>query len=199
MFKLDSKDSITKAIASIGRAGVRLIAAIQTAAVQVIGHAVQHGDVTLANALLDATPKHQRAALVAFLEMYGPFAYMKQDKNLAFYRENVKLTAGTTAGKLGDGSISITQEYVDALPRWESLVKPAEPRSVYDVQEEADRFITRMRKLASVSTNSMKHRKLLDDLTAAYNKYVAAQALGDAAENATGENVTFQPLTAVSK
>lgn len=188
MFKLDTKDSITRSIAAIGRAGVRLIAAIQVAAVQVIAHCLKHGDTSLANALLDATPKHQRASLVAFLEAFGPFAYSKVDKRLNHYKDNA--ACKDFIGK------DITQEYADKLPRWESMVKPAEPKSCYDVQDEADRFITRMRKLAAVSTNDVKHKALLDDLTAAYNKYVARLALGDAADNATGENVHFQPLAA---
>lgn len=186
MFKLETKDSITKQIASIGRAGVRLIAAIQIAAVQVIAHAVKHGDISLANGLVDATPKHQRASLVAFLEAFGPFAYLKADKKLAFYAKNSKLSEA----KIAQGG-DLTQDYVDALPRWESMVKPPEPRSQYDVQEEADRFITRMRKLAADSTLTLKHKDLLNDLTAAYNKYVARQALGEAADTAVGENVSL--------
>jgi hypothetical protein len=181
MFKLDSKDSITKSIASIGRAGVRLIAAIQVAAVQVIAHATKHGDVSLANALIDATPKHQRASLVAFLETYGPFAYMKVDKKLAFFK-NAKVEQGK----------DLTQEYVDSLPRWETMVKPPEPKSVYNAGEEFDRLITRMRKLASTTGVEVKDKALIDEMAAAYNRYQAKLVLGDAADNATGENVQFQ-------
>lgn len=166
MFKLSSKDSIIKQIASIGKAGVRLIAAIQVAATQVVAHTLKHGDITVANQLLDAVPKHLRASLVAFLEAYGPYAYMKADKQFAYFKANK--ACKDFIGK------DITQEYVDALPRWESMVKPAEPRSVYDVSEEFDRLITRLRKTAAVSTNTMKHKPLLDKMTAAYNQYVAA-------------------------
>lgn len=187
MFKLEEKDAVTKQIASIGRAGARLIAAIQTAAVQVIGHAVKFGDVSLANALIDSTPKHQRASLIAFLEAFGPFAYRKADKDVAFYDKNKTLKEA----KIARGE-DLTQEYVDKLPRWESMVKPQEPRSVYDVSVEADRFLTRMRKLSQDAQMTVKHKQLLDDLTAAYNKYSARLVLGEAADTAVGENVQFQ-------
>jgi len=188
MFKLETKDSITKQIAGIGRAGVRLIAAIQTAAVQVIAHTVRHGDISLANALIDAVPKHQKASLVAFLEAYGPFAYVKVDKKLAYFAGNKALAA--------DGAVTpdklLSQEYVDALPRWETMVKPPEPKSVYDAGEEFERLITRMRKLAVSGTVTVKHKPLLDDMAAAYNRYMAKQAIGEATDNAVGENVQFE-------
>lgn len=190
MFKLETKEVLKASIANIGRTGARLIRAIQSTGVQVIAHACKHGDVSLANALLDATPKHQRASLVAFLEVYGPFAYLKADKQLAYFKGNAHCKAFIG----GD----VTQEYVDKLPHWDSMVKPAEPKSVYDALEEVDKLCTRLRKLAVDGKSTVKNPELLDEVVATYNRFVAKQALGDAAENATGENVHFDPLKAVA-
>lgn len=170
MFKLESKESIAKQIGSVGRAGMRLIAAIQTVATQVIAHAVKHGDITLANSLLDATSKHQRATLVAFLETYGPFQYVKSDKAFKHHKH------GASAPHMGG---DLPQEYVDALPKWDSMVKAPEPKSVFDVSEECDKFITRMRKVAADADNTVKNQQLLEQLMATYNRYQAAQYLDE--------------------
>jgi hypothetical protein len=191
MFVMQAPESIKKQIATIGRTGVRLILAIQSAAIQCIAHTVKHGDITLANQLIAATPKHQRASLIAFFEVYGPFAYMKADKQLAYFKGNKALK--DVMGK------DLSEEYVDALPKWDSMVKPPEPKSVYDVQEECDKFLTRIRKLAADSTLEVRNKTLLNEMLATYNKFVAKQALGDAAENATGENVHIAPPVAVNQ
>ena len=73
MFKLLDTESIKKQIIGIGRAGARLVAAIQTAGLQVVAHAVKHGDITLAQNLVTSVPGKFRASLVAWLESYGPF------------------------------------------------------------------------------------------------------------------------------
>lgn len=189
MFKLENADSIKKQIAGIGRAGVRLIAAIQVAGVQVIAHAVKHGDITLAQSLSDSVPKHHKASLVAFLEAYGPFKFNRESKKLEFYRDNRNLKDANI--KVPEGDLSA--EYVEALPKWESMVKPSEPRSMYDMEQEASKFLERMRKLGASGGVELRNKQLLTELLATYNRFVAKQALGDAAENATGESVHFAP------
>lgn len=168
MFKIEAVESIKKQIANIGRSGVRLVAAVQVAAVQVIAHAVSHGDITLAQSLVESVPKHFKATLVAFLENYGPFKWDKDSKKLTFYRDNEQLRAASI--RVPEGTL--TQEYVDALPRWEGQIKASEPKSVYDVQEEASKFIDRMRKLASKGAD-VRNKALLQQLQAVYNRYVA--------------------------
>jgi hypothetical protein len=174
MFKLETADSIKKQIVGIGRAGVRLVAAIQVAAVQVIGHAVKHGDITLAQSLCENVPKHHKAVLVAFLEKFGPFKFDADKKALVFYRDNSELKLASINVPGGE----LTQEYVDKLPKWESAKKPQEVKSMYDVEAEASRFLERMRKQTS-SGVEVKHRKLLDVLMVAYNRYVAALSIDE--------------------
>ena len=91
----------------------------QNAAVQVIAHAVKHGDVSPADALLRATLRPQRATLVQFLEMYGPFAYMKDDQNFAYFKGCKALKeAGIKMG--GD----LTAEYASALYVSQAVAPP---------------------------------------------------------------------------
>lgn len=59
---------IDKAIISIGKAGAKLDSLIQQAAVSVVKHIDEHGDITLANRLQVSMPKGSRSnALTAFL------------------------------------------------------------------------------------------------------------------------------------
>lgn len=172
MYKLNSSDEVKKSIVNIGRAGVRLIAAVQTAAVQVIGHAVKHGDITLAQSLVDNVTKHHKAALVAFMETYGPFKYEGEGKNkkLAFYRDNANLKAAGI--KVPDGDL--TQDYVDALPRWETGKAPVEPQSIYDMHEEVSKFLDRMIKASAKPGVKVQHADILAKMRALYNREVAA-------------------------
>ena len=180
MFKLETVEVVKKQIANVGKSGARLAAAIQTAAMQVLAHAVKHGDITLAQSLVNSVPKHSKAALVAWLEVYGPFAWDKDTKALKFFKANKQLKDAGIKVTEGD----VTEEYMAALPKWESTKKPTEPRSQYDVSEEADRFLTRMRKLVADGNVEVQHKELLKDLMAAYNRYSARLTLGDAADNA---------------
>lgn len=167
MFKLLDSESIKKQIGSVGKAGARLVAAIQTVAVQVLAHAVKHGDVTLARELVAAVPGKFRASLVAWMEVNGPFAFDKETKTLNFYKDCKALAeAGIRAGA---GEVS--QEYVDALPRWEAARKDPPIVSEYDMSEECSKFFGRMRKLAG--DGKLKNKQLLMKLVAVYNREVA--------------------------
>lgn len=168
MYQLQTREVIQKAIGGIGKAGIRLARAIQTAAVQCIGHAVMHGDVRLATELVAATPKHQRASLVSFLETYGPFAYRKADKDFAFFAKNSKLKdAGIERNE------ELTQAYVESLPKWDSMVKPTEAKSKFDASEDFDKQLTRYEKLLQDGKVTVINKELIGDLRAAYNRWSA--------------------------
>jgi hypothetical protein len=70
---------IKKAISSIGNRGVKLDADIHKAGVAVLAHATEHGDTTLADALVQAMPKGGRKlALVEWMLAYGQLAKLDQ-------------------------------------------------------------------------------------------------------------------------
>jgi hypothetical protein len=205
MFKLEGIDSIKKQITGIAKSGVRLIAAIQVAAMQVLAHACKHGDVTLAQSLVNSVPKHHKAALVAWLEVYGPFAYDSKTKALKFFKGN-KLLKERGITVPGDATV----DYMASLPRWETGKKPAEVRSQYDAGEEFDRFMNRMNKLAENGEVTIVNSTLLQRLQATYNRFIAEQVLDEdnispehkagtpeAAEQGRLEKVQFGPVAAV--
>ena len=160
-------EAITKQIAAIGRATVKLSGMIQAACIQVIGHAFTHGDVTVGTRLVEAVGSHDRAAVAAFLEKYGPFAWSKQDKRfLHFPRKDVVFD----------------EEYIASLPMWESAKRPPEIKSVYDMDAESSKFLDRMSRLAKDPNITLKDKELLSVLVEARNKFVARKYLGEAAD-----------------
>lgn len=85
MILLTTKTAILAAISDISVTGKKLDQMIWVAAVSVTAHADKHGDVTLANTLVDAMPKGSRVnALLGFLEAFGKFTYDEENKKLGF-------------------------------------------------------------------------------------------------------------------
>jgi hypothetical protein len=85
MILLTTKTAILAAISDISVTGKKLDQMIWVAAVSVTAHAEKHGDVTLANTLVEAMPKGSRVnALLGFLEAFGKFTYDEENKKLGF-------------------------------------------------------------------------------------------------------------------
>lgn len=73
-----TQKQIVKEISSIGKMAVKLRDKIHVVACSVVGHALEHGDVTLADRLLVALGNGtRRQALVTWLETFGPFRLTK--------------------------------------------------------------------------------------------------------------------------
>lgn len=91
--------AIAKVIASIQKRGQSLQNDIHRAAVSVLAHTEAHGDITLANRLLDALPGMARKnALADWFVAFGKFTANKDDKNgmLAYNGEAVTMIAEAT-------------------------------------------------------------------------------------------------------
>lgn len=84
-----------KAIASIANRGKKLDADIHQAACSTLAHAINHGDVTLAQKLVAAMPKSARTkALMAWFVHFGPFAMGGDDgKSLVYLKGESDLNA----------------------------------------------------------------------------------------------------------
>lgn len=81
---------IGKEIARIGKAAAKLDTDIHVAALSVASHAFEHGDITLAQKLVEALGKgHRRNALLAWLTAFGPFAPDETGKSVV----HVKIAA----------------------------------------------------------------------------------------------------------
>ena len=79
------KNSILKAIGAIGRTTAKLTKDVQATAVDCVVHAVLHGDVTLADQLVDALGKQGRkASLRAWFELNGCMFVAKGSKTFSY-------------------------------------------------------------------------------------------------------------------
>lgn len=82
---LTGADVIAKMIASIGKRGKALDKDVHIAAVSCLVHADKHGDITLANKLIEALPASQRKnALRDWFLAFGKFNYDTQNKVFTF-------------------------------------------------------------------------------------------------------------------
>lgn len=91
---------ITKAIASIQKRGVSLQNDIHRAALSCLVHTEKHGDITLANRLIDALPGMARKnALADWFVAFGKFLPAEDDKNgmLVFGADKVSMISEATA------------------------------------------------------------------------------------------------------
>lgn len=172
-FAIVSAEALKQMIAKVGKAGAALKVLIQNAAVQCIVQVVQHGNTGPARALVEATPKHQRSALTAFFEKHSPMRYDSTLKHLV-------LVADSPLRKL-----EISEEWVAGLPSWESCSPAPEPRSIYDVEIEVEKFLNRMAKLAASPEITVKEKPLLQALIETNRRYqsekYAKKHLGEAA------------------
>lgn len=168
-----SKDAILKKIGAIGRKAKTLTSDIQDCAVDCALHAIQHGDVTLADQLVDALGKGlRRASLRAWFERNGPMYLPKGKDKFAFDAERAKAMRKTPEAE--------QREALMALP-WEEA-KPEEPVvSVFDVSEAVGKFIKRLEKQVSEANVTIKNRKLLEEIAHAASVYHAEQVLSKAA------------------
>ena len=149
---------LTKDIASIGRAGVKLTRMIQDAAVQSIGYSIEHGDITIGQRLVEACPKGvRRNSLVAYLEKFGAFQWDTKNKRLKHRKTELKFTDDY-------------EEYLMGTP-WDEAKPEPEITSVYDAAAEFERFMKRMEKLRKDANVTLHHKALLDALSATEEEY----------------------------
>ena len=163
------KQAILKQIGSIGRAAKALTGKVQETAIACAIHAVRHGDVTLADQLVDALGKGmRRASLRAWFERHTPMYLPKGKDKFAF--DSVR---GKDMASLTDDELT---EALAAHP-WEEA-KPEEPVvSVIDVEAAFDKFIQRLNKQVAEAGVTVKHRELLELLGETSAKYHAELVL----------------------
>lgn len=93
-----TKASIVAAIEDIRVTGKKLDGMIWVAAVSVLGHVDKHGDITLAQTLIDAMPKGSRVnALLAYMEEFGKVQWNSAEKKLEFAKTRETNLVGAQA------------------------------------------------------------------------------------------------------
>jgi len=158
------KAQIVKAIGAIGRAAAKLTKDVQACAVECVIHAVLHGDVTLADQLVDAIGKQGRkASLRAWFEMYGCMFIAKGKQTFSYDKLH----------KLGKAD---TQELRDSLMSkpWEDAKPEAPAVSVLEIGAKFDKFLDTMVKQATEATQAgipVHGKELLDFMVAQAAKY----------------------------
>ena len=143
-----TKATLVAAIEDIRVTGKKLDGMIWVAAVSVIAHVEKHGDVTVAQTLVDAMPKGSRVnALLAYLEEFGKMAWDAADKKLVY----AKTKASNVQGAMGISWVEFKPE-----PPYQSMtLETAVAALIKKAQDRAalgdDRDHIDMDRLASMS------------------------------------------------
>lgn len=160
-------NQIKKMIGTIGKGAAKLAAQVQLCAIECLIHAVNHGDITLAQHLIEALGKGGRkATLFAWFELYGPFV-VSQGK-LTYRKEPLEALKN-------EGDAAIRARLKDVL--WTEAKAEAKAVSVVDVNVEFDKFMKRIHKIATEGTIELKNKGMLEALESFSNHYQNEQAI----------------------
>ena len=158
------KAQVLKNIGSIGRASAKLTKDIQATAVGCVEHAVKHGDVTLADQLVDAIGKGLRkASLRAWFEKNAPMFIAKGKDKFSFDPTR----KGTWDQEREDTLL--------ALP-WEEAKPEEKIVSIFDVSESFDKFMKRVESMSKDAQVTLRNREMIDFLVHASATYHDAMA-----------------------
>jgi hypothetical protein len=168
------KTIILKRIGAIGKASAKLTQDIQSVAVACALHAVAHGDVTLADQLVDAVGKSlRRASLRAWFEKQAPMYLPKGKDKFAFdalrAEDMRKLSTEELEAKFG------------ALA-WEDAKPEAPVISVFDVSDAVDKFMKRMESMVKDANVTVRNKELLEILGQQVSIYHAEKVLSQRIE-----------------
>jgi hypothetical protein len=168
------KTIILKRIGAIGKASAKLTQDIQSVAVACALHAVAHGDVTLADQLVDAVGKSlRRASLRAWFEKQAPMYLPKGKDKFAFdalrAEDMRKLNTEELEAKFG------------ALA-WEDAKPEAPVISVFDVSDAVDKFMKRMESMVKDANVTVRNKELLELLGQQVSIYHAEKVLSQRTE-----------------
>lgn len=164
-----AKQELAKEITSIAKTGNRLNVRIQVAALNAIYYSIAEGYIQYGQNLVLALNNGQRKnSLVAFLEKHGKFAWSKENKSLVFKKRD----------DLTVDSIAEIKEH------WFEAIKAPEPKSMYDFEDEVNRFIKKMKK-AVTDKATIKHVEIMDYVNAAIAQYHEDQLKLQEAEDDT--------------
>lgn len=179
--QLMQASELSKLIGQIGRASAKLMVQIQIAAVQCVAQSIVHRNATPAMQLFEVIAGTRRDALVAYFEKFGNLTWSKAEKKVIFC-DMEKIPNGR--------KLEWTAEYAEtvAATSWLSTKKEAEPRSIFDVSEEAEKFLERLTK-AKRKGVEIKNDALLERLYATYQQYVGEQYLKASTSLPTDEDV----------
>jgi hypothetical protein len=146
------KKQIAARIVKLGKTVAAVVAEIQEVSIEIVVHAVQHGDVTLADDLLTVCGKGvRRQSLSAWFELVG---CMKLSDKGTFELNKVRRNE---LSKLSEADL---RELL-ASKKWEEAKPEPKIRSVLDASEELDKFFKRIDKVIAEGKTEVKNLALL--------------------------------------
>lgn len=161
------KAQVLKNIGLIGRKSTSLTKDIQITAVGCAEHAVKHGDVTLADQLVDALGKGLRkASLRAWFEKNAPMFIAKGKDKFSF--------DPTRKGEWNQDR----EDTLLATP-WEEAKPEEKIVSIFDVSESFDKFMKRVESMSKDAQVTLRNREMIDFLvhaSATYHDAIANKA-----------------------
>jgi hypothetical protein len=154
------KTQIQAAIGKIGEAAAKLAKDVQSVAIEVTMHALTHGDVTLADNLVDALGKGlRRASLRAWFEVNGPFYLPRGKTSFALDKERAKKLRAIPEAELRETL---------AKNLWEEAKPEEAVVTVLDCTAKVDAFIKRMTaEIKAMSGGTVKDKDLVDTIAQA--------------------------------
>ncbi len=150
-----SKDEAFELSKSIGNRAASLQRDIQKIAATAIGYANVHGDVTVAQNIIEHIRDKKGIrlnSLVKYIETHAKLAWDKEAKNFVYHKR--------------DDVICDPLELFMVLSenKWYEAIKQEVPQSVYDVQEMLKAFIEKCERLANKGNNKVEHAELIEQL-----------------------------------
>lgn len=119
--------AINTAITSIGKRGKTLDRDMHTVAVSCLIHADKHGDITLANRLIEVMPKTARTnALKDWFLAFGKFSYDADNKCFAFNKTATTQTKAAMATPFWEFKPEADYVALDAVKFLENAIKRVE-------------------------------------------------------------------------
>lgn len=175
---LDKKQIVAR-IASHGKTAKKLREEIQVTLCEIAGHVVQHGEVSLYQALLNAVQGTNRVGIHKWIAENGGarFANEKWEINkdwLKEHRNGAKTPEDCKAARVAFEEYHAEQQH--PLPLWYEEAQPqedADVAKVWDAFEKAEEFILNIAKKAKSSKVEAKHTDLERYLREAMEKYKA--------------------------
>lgn len=159
MTKLMTKDEAFKTCDTIAKQGALQDNRIQRAAVTAVGYSIFHGDITIAQRLIEVFPKGNKlVSLVAFMEEHGNLAWDKSAGTVRHIKD-----ADREVDTTKDIEVLLTE---CANMQWHEYGPKSTPKSKYDIAEDLAKYLKRMQKKVADSTVEVEHAELLEKLAA---------------------------------
>ena len=173
---LDKKQIVAR-IASHGKTAKKLREEIQVTLCEIAGHVVQHGEVSLYQALLNAVQGANRVGIHKWIAENGGarFANEKWEINKDWLKEH--RNGAKTPDDCKAARVAFEEYHAEhPLPFWYEEAQPqedADVAKVWDAFEKAEEFIRNIAKKANSSKVEAKHTDLERYLREALEKYKA--------------------------